>query len=59
MSQKIFIFFIFVQCREIMKRFFYSRRDYLDIVDDPVHEELGRPSHHQVLLLAGDKVAVD
>lgn len=35
------------------------RRDYLDIVDDPVHEELGCPSHHQVLLLAGDKVAVD
>lgn len=28
-------------------------------MDDPVHEELGRPSHHQVLFLAGDKVAVD
>lgn len=34
-------------------------RAYLDIVNDSVDEELGRPSHHQVLLLAGDKVAVD
>lgn len=28
-------------------------------MDDPVHEELRRPGHHQVLLLAGDEVAVD
>lgn len=28
-------------------------------MDDPVHEELRRPGHHQVLLLAGDEVTVD
>lgn len=36
-----------------------QRRGYLDIVDDPVHEQLRRPGHHQVLLLAGNEVAVD